>query len=95
VPIAYLRDGNDYIVLASRTGGARRDWEAELLGTQPDDVITVKLSGRSFEVEVIGLDPAESSRTLGRILKQATLAERYEVRRQDQTPLVRLRELAR
>ena len=44
---------------------------AELLGARPDDVITVELSGRSFEVEIMELDPAESSRTLGRILKQA------------------------
>ena len=90
VMVPYLRDGDDYIVLANRDTAARPGWAAELLAVEPADVVTVEIEGRSFDVDVARLDQADHAAMLDRLLKHLPLGERHEVRSRRQVPLVRL-----
>lgn len=90
VLVSYLRDGDDYIVLADRDSAGRPGWAAELLAVEPADVVTIEIEGRSFDVDVARLDQADQASMLDRLLRHLPLGERYEVRRRCQVPLVRL-----
>ncbi|WP_433345000.1 nitroreductase/quinone reductase family protein [Microtetraspora malaysiensis] len=90
VLVPYLRDGDDYVVLADPDTTGRPGWAAELLAVEPADVVTVELEGRSFDVDVAKLGQADHAAMLDRLLKYLSLGERHEVRRQRQVPLVRL-----
>ncbi|WP_326822989.1 nitroreductase/quinone reductase family protein [Streptosporangium sp. NBC_01756] len=94
VMVPFLRDGDDYIVLADRDTAGRPGWAAELLAVEPTDVVTVEVEGRSFDVDVARLDQADHAAMLDRHLKYLSLGERHEVRRWRQIPFVRLTALS-
>jgi hypothetical protein len=85
VSVGYLPDGDDYIVLAAET-------EASLpIALRTAASVTVELTHQDVPADITMLaDETERAALLNRLLKRASIHERYEVTRLREVPIARL-----
>ncbi|TDD85160.1 nitroreductase/quinone reductase family protein [Actinomadura rubrisoli] len=91
-PFCYLADGDDYVVLSSKTESAHTEggYLAKLGATASATVELVPDETFDVDVEMLGSD-ADRTGLLDRLLGDTSLYERHEIKRGGGLPVARLR----
>ncbi|MFF5111707.1 hypothetical protein [Streptosporangium sp. NPDC000509] len=89
-PIPYLLDGEDLIVLADNETESYPERAVDPFNAGLTGILTVEVCGQPFDVAVSKISEEHRVETLGRILAEASLAQRHEMRRRRRFPVARL-----
>lgn len=86
VPLLYLRDGDDVVVVASQGGMPRHpDWFHNVAA---DPSVTVELPGRTFDATAHVADPEERARLWPLLVDMYPSFEMYRARAEREIPVV-------
>ncbi|MDP8922394.1 MAG: nitroreductase family deazaflavin-dependent oxidoreductase [Chloroflexota bacterium] len=92
-PLLYIRDGDDYVVVASNGG---MDWEpAWWLNLRANPVAQVEAGSRPDQVRAERVDPAEQARLWPRLTRMYPGYDDYQRRVSREIAVVRLRPVPR
>lgn len=92
-PLAYTRDGEDYVVVASKSGAPTNPaWYLNLLA---NPVVTVEVGGETFEARATAIDLGpERDRLYARHAEFLPAFTEYETKTERVIPVVRLARIA-
>ena len=88
-PLAYFRDGDHYVVVASKGGAPTNpDWYYNLLANPQ---ATIEVGNEQFEVTVEPAGPAERERLWAMVIERNPAFQEYEKKTRRTIPLVILK----